>query len=210
MPINQEELASRQRAAREAAGMTQQAVVCRLGLARSAIAQLELGNRAVSGLELDGLARLYGRGIEEFLAEEFHLEESLVAIFWAEAVLADVDAVAQVVAKCIALAREIANLEDLLGIDRAALRAPGYAELLLRSKWQGIEQGSRTVVVERRRLNLGELPLGDIEDMLQSQGIRTALLDLPRDVSGLTLMEPSLSFFVVANREHHPLRIRFS
>lgn len=210
MPITLQKLAARLRTAREAAGLTQEVVARQLGLPRSSLAQVELGNRTVSGLELDALARLYGRSLEEILAEEFHPEESLVAIFRAEATFADADQVAKAVTDSIALARELANLEDLLGIDRAALRAPAYADSALHSKWQGIEQGTRAAVAERRRLNLGELPLGDIEDLLQSQGARTALLDLPQDVSGFTLMEPSLSFLVVANRRHHALRIRFS
>ncbi len=210
MPITQQELASRLRIAREAAGLTQEAAARHLGLPRSSLAQVELGNRTVSGLELEALARLYGRGIEELLAEEFHPEESLVAIFRAEAVSADADEVTEAVSDCIALARELANLENLLGIDRAAIRAPAYADAVLHSKWQGIEQGSRAAAAERRRFNLGELPLGDIEDLLQSQGIRTVLRDLPQDVSGFTLMEPSLSFLVVANRRHPLLRTRFS
>jgi Zn-dependent peptidase ImmA (M78 family)/transcriptional regulator with XRE-family HTH domain len=210
MPITPQELASRLRKARETAGLTQEAAAHHLGLARSSLAQVELGNRTISGLELEALARLYGRGIEEFLADEFHPEESLFAIFRADAAFADADEVTEAVSDCIALARELANLEDLLSIDRAALRAPAHADPALHSKWQGVEQGSRGAAAERRRLNLGERTLGDIEDLLQSQGIRTALLDLPEDVSGFTLMEPSLSFLVVANRRHHPLRIRFS
>ena len=210
MSITQQELAARLRMAREAAGLTQEAAARHLGLPRSSLAQVELGKRTVSGLELDALARLYGRSIEDFLAEEFNPEESLVAVFRAEANFADAEEVAKAVSGSIALARELANLEDLLGIDRAALRAPAYADSALHSKWQAIEHGTRAAAAERRRLNLGELPLGDIEDLLQSQGARTALLNLPQDVSGFALMEPSLGFLVVANRRHPALRTRFS
>ncbi|MES1240132.1 MAG: helix-turn-helix transcriptional regulator [Acidobacteriota bacterium] len=210
MPITSQALAARLRATREAAGLTQEAVARHLELPRSSLAQIELGNRTVTGLELDALARLYGRSLENLLAEEFHPEDSLVAIFRAEASFADSDEVAKAVSDSVALARELANLEGLLGINRAALRAPSYDDSALHSKWQGIEQGTRAAAAERRRLNLGELPLGDLEDLLQSQGARTALLDLPQDVSGFTLMEPSLSFLVVANRRHPALRARFS
>ena len=44
---------------------------------------------------------------------------------------------------------------------------------------------------------VGEAPVG-------------GMVDLPEDVSGLTLMEPRLSLFVVANRRHPILRRRFS
>jgi Zn-dependent peptidase ImmA (M78 family) len=148
--------------------------------------------------------------MEELLAEEFRPEESLLALFRAEAALADADQVTAAVSDCIALARELSNLEALLGIDRAALRAPSYGDRALHSKWQAIEQGSGAASAERRRLNLGERPLGDIQDLLQGQGIRTAILDLPQDVSGFALMEPSLGLLLVANRRHHQMRIRFS
>jgi Zn-dependent peptidase ImmA (M78 family)/transcriptional regulator with XRE-family HTH domain len=210
MPITPQVLAARLRATREAAGLTQEAVARHLELPRSSLAQIELGNRTVTGLELDALARLYARSLEELLAEEFLPGDSLVAIFRAEASFADSGEVAKAVSDSVALARELANLEDLLGIDRAALRAPSYADSTPHSKWQGIDQGTRAASAERRRLNLGELPLGDLEDLLRSQGARTALLELPQDVSGFTLMEPSLSFLVVANRQHPALRARFS
>ena len=87
------------------------------------------------------MARHYGRGVEEFFAEEFHPEESLFALFRAEAGFAEAQEVAEAVSLCIALARQLANLEDLLGIDRSSLRAPAYADPVLNSKWQGVEQG---------------------------------------------------------------------
>ena len=210
MPITKQELARRLRSAREAGGLTQEQVGERLGLSRPSVVQLESGNRAVSSLELDRLARLYGRDVAEFLAAEFDAEESLVAVFRAEAAAADGENLSDAVSVCVALAREFANLEDLLGVDSLRVGAPAYPMPALCSKWQAVEQGSRVAVTERSRLNLGALPLGNVADLLESQGVRTALLTLPADVSGLTLMEPSLSFFVVANRDHGILWRRFS
>ena len=46
--------------------------------------------------------------------------------------------------------------------------------------------------------------------MLKTQGIRTAQVNLPEDISGLTLIESEIGFLVVTNREHHILRRRFS
>ena len=210
MPITEQELAVRLRQAREAAGLTQEDAARKLGLSRSSIAQMELGNRSVSSLELDQLARLYGRSLGDFLAEEFDAEATLVAIFRADASAAEEDALVDTATHAIVLARELANLEDCLGIEQVRIRTPAYDAARPRTKWEAIQQGNRAAAAERKRLDLGDSPLGDVADLLESQGVRTALLPLPDDVSGLTLMDPRLSFFVVANQDHAVLRRRFS
>ena len=63
MPPTPEELARRLREAREAAGLRQEDVARHLELSRPSIAQIELSNRSVGGLELAQLARLYGRDV---------------------------------------------------------------------------------------------------------------------------------------------------
>ena len=60
MSTTTEQLASRIRAAREATGLTKEAVAGALGLSRPAVSQMEAGNRPVSGLELERLGRLSG------------------------------------------------------------------------------------------------------------------------------------------------------
>ncbi len=42
---------------------------------------IELRNHAVTSLEFNKFAYLYGRDVREFLADEFHKEDSLVALF---------------------------------------------------------------------------------------------------------------------------------
>lgn len=210
MPLTEQDLAIRLREAREAAGLTQEAVARKSGLSRPSIAQIELGNRSVSSLELDRLAHLYGRGVVELLAEEFDAEATLVAIFRAEAAVKDQDVLLDTVTHAIELARELAYLEDRLGIERVRLGVSAYEVPPPRNKWEAIRQGNQAAGAERKRLDLGDLPLGDVADLLETQGVRTALLPLPEDVSGLTLMDPRLSFFVVANQQHGVLRRRFS
>ncbi|HEY3491494.1 MAG TPA: XRE family transcriptional regulator, partial [Solirubrobacterales bacterium] len=209
MAITQQELACRLREARESSGLTQDDVARHLDLSRPSIAQIELGNRTVSSLELDRLSHLYGRDIRDFLASEFRPEDSVMALFRAAAGPPSQE-VLSAVRDCAALAREMANLESLLGLDRSQVGVPLYPVAMPRTKWQAIEQGSQTAADERRRLGLGSGPLGDVVDLLESQGVRTATVDLPEDVSGLTLMQPGLSLLVVANRRHSFLRRRFS
>ena len=71
MAIDQVELGKRLKQAREACGMTQEQTAQGMEMARATIAQIELGNRSVSGLELSRLSYVYARDIHEFVADEF-------------------------------------------------------------------------------------------------------------------------------------------
>ena len=114
MPINAQELGRRLRAAREACRMTQDEVAKYLGTSRSTVAQMELGNRTVSSLELDRLAHLFGRDIREFLAHSFSEDDTLAALFRAEPTVADNPEVIEKIRDRIAIGGELNNLEELL------------------------------------------------------------------------------------------------
>jgi len=79
-----------------------------------------------------------------------------------------------------------------------------------RSRYDAIKQGVAVAEQERRRLAIGEAPVGDITELLEKQGVRTALVALPDDVSGLTLVDREVGPFVVVNRNEHILRRTFS
>ena len=89
MPINQAELGRRIRAAREACGLTQEALAQQVGLTRIAVVQIEQGNRAVSSLELDRIAFVLGRDIGDFFAEQFSEQDALIALFRLDPQIAD-------------------------------------------------------------------------------------------------------------------------
>jgi Zn-dependent peptidase ImmA (M78 family) len=171
---------------------------------------MELGNRAVNSLELDRLARIYGRDIRDFLADEFREDDALVTLFRAQPEVVGQEHVAEALRECVALGREVTNLERLLGIDRDVGAVAVYPVAPPRTRWQAVQQGDRVAEHERMRLRLGDAPIADVAEALETQGVRTALVDLPEDVSGLTLSHPTVGLFVVANRRHHLLRRRFS
>jgi Zn-dependent peptidase ImmA (M78 family)/DNA-binding XRE family transcriptional regulator len=202
-------LAHRLREAREAAGLRQEDVARNLGISRPSVAQFELGNRTVTGLELSQLARLYGRDVQDFLAAEFDPSQTVLALF--RTASQDLgEGAMEAFRNGLALARELASLESLLGVDRSQIGAPAYGVDPPRTRWQAIEQGLQVAEEERRRLGLGGRPLWDAADFLEEQGVRTVMLDLPDEVSGLALMEQGLSPSIVINRQHHRLRRRFS
>lgn len=204
------ELGRRLKAARESCGLTQDEVAAELSVSRSTVAQIELGNRGVSGIELGKLAYLFGRDMREFLAAEYQDADPLGALFRSETEVSGSDVVVRKLRECVALGRELTNLERLVGIDRDVSIAATYQLAAPRSRWEAIEQGSRIAEEERRRLGLGAGPAPDLGELLETQGVRTALVKLPDDVSGLTISDERIGLFVVANEDHHVWRRRFS
>ena len=73
-----------------------------------------------------------------------------------------------------------------------------------------VQQGEVAADEERQRLGLGASPLGDLVELLEGEGVRTALLDLPDGVDGLTLAPPQMGPFLVVNRDQGHARRRFS
>lgn len=210
MPISAQELGRRLRIARESCAFTQDDVAKHLGVSRPTVAQMELGNRAVTGLELDKLGYFLGRDIREFVADTFEEEDALAALFRAEPEIANTADIAENLRSCVALGREITNIEVLLGVEREFSGAVSYEVPPPRSRWEAIQQGDRAAEQERRRMGLGWAPAPALSDLFETQGVRTGLVDLPENVSGLTISNRGAGLFVVANRIHPPLRRRFS
>ncbi|MFD1145667.1 helix-turn-helix domain-containing protein [Saccharothrix hoggarensis] len=63
-------LAERLRTTRDRLGLSQQAVAASTGIPRSAISDIERGQRRVDSLELKRLAVVYGRSVEYLLGED--------------------------------------------------------------------------------------------------------------------------------------------
>ena len=211
MAIDQKELGRRLRQAREASYMTQDDVARHLEVSRSTVAQIELGNRTVSGIELSRLAYLFGRDLRALVADEAPTsEDALVALFRHHPELSTQEDVREALRRCVALGRELTGLERVLDIDRDMAAVAAYPLPQPRTRWDAIQQGERVAQEERRRLGLGLTSLPDISELLEGQDVRTAQVSLPEDISGLTLIAPAIGFLIVANREHHVLRRRFS
>ncbi|MBK7645268.1 MAG: ImmA/IrrE family metallo-endopeptidase [Planctomycetes bacterium] len=210
MPITQEELGRRIKVAREACRLTQEEVATRVELPRPSIAQMELGNRNVTSLELDRLARLFGRDLRELLAEPFEERDAFAALFRAQQDALRSPDILDRLRECTRLGREMTSLERILGVDRGASSSASYAVENPGASWEAVRQGEAIALEERQRLGLGHGPLRNLADVLESEGIRTAIVELPPDVSGLTLNDPSYGALVVANDSEHAHRIRFS
>lgn len=190
--------------------MTQADASRRLGVSRSTLAQIETGRRAVSSLELDRFAQLYGRDIREFVADSCRDEDALAALFDRYPQVAWDQATREGLRKCLIPARETTHIEKLLGIDRHLACVSTCPMPAPQSRMEAAWQGDVAASGERRRLGLGESPLPDLTDLLESQRVRTAQSLLPEDVDGLTLVDPEAGVFVASNSRHGVLQRRFS
>ena len=206
-----EELGRRLRVAREARGLTQQAVAEELGLPRTAISQMEAGNRSVSTLELASLAELYLRPVSHFLQEGAREEDEdvLVALHRAAPGLDSDPATHDEVARCVSLCRQGVALERVLGRSPRS-GPPNYHARLPRSSWEAVTQGEQTAVEERQRLGIGNAPIADVSELIASQGIWASGVSLPNDMSGVFLRHRSIGFAILVNAFHPRGRKRFS
>ena len=207
-----EELGRRLRVAREARGLSQQAVAETLGLPRTAITQMEAGNRSVSTLELAKLAELYLRPVSYFLQEDARDEDEdvLVALHRAAPGLDSDPATHEEVARCVSLCREGVSTASVFSAGRLgpARRTTRSASRVLRGKrWR---KASRLAVEERQRLGIGNAPIADVSELIASQGIWASGVGLPNEMSGVFLRHPSIGFSILVNSSHPRGRKRFS
>jgi Zn-dependent peptidase ImmA (M78 family)/transcriptional regulator with XRE-family HTH domain len=208
--LTREQLGQRIRAAREQCGLTQEQLAEPTRLSRVAIGQIEAGMRSVSSLELERIARAVNRDIKSFFASAFVERDALSALFRSDSALTAQWQLHKALQENLTVGREMTNLERLLGIDRAQLLTASYDLPAPQSKWDAIQQGQKVASEERQRLSLGMAPLGDLCDLLESQGVRTGTVSLPSNISGLTLFDAAMGVFVFVNADHPPVRQRFS
>ena len=206
-----EELGRRLRVMREARGLSQQAVAGALGLSRTAVTQLEAGNRSVSTLELTKLSRLYLRPVADILREGARDEDEdvLIALYRVAPGLEQDPSTHEQVARCVSLCREGVRLERLLGTEPRS-GPPSYETRMPRSSGEAVAQGERTAIQERRRLGIGNAPIADISELIASEDIWASGVELPNGMSGLFLRHPSIGSAILVNSSHPRGRKRFS
>lgn len=211
MNIDQQILASRLKDARTIANLTQEQAANALGLARTALVQLEAGNRAVSTLELAQLAQLYGRPIASFfeaapLSEEI---DAQVALFRAAQVEGQDMPWQAEVSRYLGICRAGVELEHLL--ERPPhVGPPSYDLPQPRNVMDAVEQGAFVAEQERRRLAMGHNPIPDMSDLINCQNIWASGAELPDEMSGLFLQHSSIGLFILVNFSHPRARKRFS
>ena len=210
MPDTQAEIGRRLRAARDNCGLTQQEVAHSVGMPRTAVVQVEAGNRAVSSLELSRFARLYGRAIEEFVCDTPFAEDPLVALFRSAPGVAEDAVLSGELRRCADLCRQATHLEQLLGLAGRRPLPVVYSLEPPSSRWEAVAQGRYLAEQERRRLDLGASPVWEIAEIIRRQGVRVTEYEMPDNISGLFFHSRELGLVLVVNRQHARTRRLFS
>lgn len=209
MTIDQQTLATKLKEARTTAQFTQEQVAETLDLPRTAIVQIEAGNRAVSTLELAKLASLYGRPIASFFEPVSEEDDVLVALFRAANVSDKEQPWQSEVSRYLAICRAGVELEQLLD-QPPHVGPPTYDLPQPRRTMEAVDQGNYVAEQERRRLGLGHNPIHDMSDLINSQNIWASGADLPEDMSGLFLKHTTIGLCILVKYDHPRARKRFS
>ncbi len=203
------DLGHRLRSARESRGLSQQVTADAVGVSRSAITQMELGNRSVSTLELSRLAECFRLPVKYFFDKSAEDEDVLVALYRMSPGLQHVHAFSDQVGHCLSLCREGVSLKRTLGVE-GYTGPPEFDIQPPRSIGEAINQGDMVANHERRRLGIGDAPVHNMSELIVSQGIWASDAELPREISGLYLNHKSLGIAIVVNAEHSRGRKQFS
>lgn len=196
-------MARRVQQARRAADLSQLEVAQALGIPRSAVSLIESGQRAVSGVDLAKLSRLFGVSPSALLFDPD--ADRILRFFRTDAVIDKQDQ--QIVEAAIEHLRDYADIEQLAyGTQRYSL--PSYPV----QPGRAVAQGEYLAAQERRRLGLDVAPAPSIIEILEHEGVKIMLCTFPPSshVSGCYLFSHELGPCVVINGREIATRQRFT
>lgn len=201
-------IGDRIRLIRERQGISQDTMAKWLGISRSMLVLLESGETQPGLSVLDKLAYRLGCDLRTLVSGPDGIEPALVMLRADPALEGNVEAY-ESIQKCLRIGEEAANLERVLGIDRAGDRQIRYPAAAPSSKMDAVRQGERAAASERRRLGLGDAPVDNMVSLLEGEGICTSQTALSSHVSGVSILSPH-GIFVFVNSTHPVSRRRFS
>jgi Zn-dependent peptidase ImmA (M78 family)/transcriptional regulator with XRE-family HTH domain len=193
--------------AREARGMTQSEVAEHLGVARTTLVAMEQGTRVVRPEELVELASVYGRAVSELLQQRAPVPAFGVQLRSAmRRGPVDADLVGYL-DEFERLCDDYLRLEELRSAPLRPRHPPEY-DIAYTDPDQAAEDVAGS---ERRRLALGEGPLPDLRELLETQvGLRIFQMDLPSEIAGMFAFTEEHGGCIAINRKHSPERQRQS
>lgn len=199
-------IAQKLKEARESLKLTQEEVSSRIGLSRTAIAKIESGGRFVRSYELDELSKIYCENVEYFLDEDIeNIWDKFTSILFRESNISasDISNVHSAISTC----DEYLRLETSLEI-KNIVNMPKWL-LPIENKLDAVNQGIHIAQEERKRLNLGNDPIGTLEPYIENQGIRIIFRHLGEGISGFFIFDYQNSPWIFINSEDYDWRRNF-
>lgn len=210
MALDPKALGQRLQQIREAKQLTQLAAAKVLDVSRAYVAQIESGARPINTLQLEKLAKLYGREVGEFFAPTASHSREATAVFFRITAELKQKIDKKTLEPSIRLLREYTNLEKLLGLDAKFKRPVKHEGAEPTNTWEAIQMGQQIAEEERQRLQLGTRPIKDMAELLEIQGVRVLGVAMDADISGVFMGDDQIGLSILLNTEHHKVRHAFT
>ncbi|MEK6236327.1 MAG: helix-turn-helix domain-containing protein [Planctomycetales bacterium] len=197
------EIGKQLRLMRQSSRKTQAEVAKYLNLSRSTVVQMERGKRRVTAEDVERLAALYQCSPSVLLSgsqapeSDRDLLADLVQAF--PSIREDDERFAET-RRVFAIARTLTDLERRLGLDSYSLGPHAYDVGAPTIAWEAMEQGFQAAEEERRRLNLGDAPIRDLDHTLVVKRIRMTKIDLHTDVTSIFVNSQETGFLIIVNQ----------
>ena len=212
------ELSRRLRALRIESGMSQSEVGTQVGVSRSAVTQIESGNRDVTADELVRFSTTFGhspvsllsgieRGPRESVEEMDGMLDDILRALPGQGF--DLAEMRTSLDRLIELSRQLTETESALGVAVYGPQAFAFRGTSPRTHWEAAHQGYAVAEEERQRLDLGSAPLRDVPETLATLRVRISRLALPESVSCVYMHTPETGALVIVNRNSSPEERRF-
>ncbi len=200
---------------RKSNGLTQVDLAAALDVSRSTVVLMEQGKRNVRAQEIEALAAIFGCSTASFFTEvgpESHPGDEHDLLAEIGQALSDTGQAALLQGqfqRTLRIASILTDLESRLGLDAGSLGPHSYDISPPKTGWEATQQGILIAAEERRRLNLGDAPIRDVDETLATNRIRMTKTELPTNISGLFLNNRRTGFLLIVNRTIPVERRRF-
>lgn len=210
-PMNNQRLSDSLRFARESRRLSQKVVADKIGIPRSAISQIENGNRKVSTVELSKLAHLYQQSMQTLLDDGTNAEsEDAMSVLQQFVPHLEQNEDLQIqLSECLNLCREGVGLRQLLEV-KSPSGPPQYGVTESLSVKAAVLHAEEVAEHERRRIGFGYAPISDIADLIAHEGIWSTSVELPIEVSGFYMQRRDIGKVIFVNSAYSNSRKRFA
>ena len=206
--IDPRELGKRLANARKRRGLTQEQVAEHLDVSRPTVVAIEKGQRPARSREITRLAELFGRSVHHLVGRREVVTEFAPQFRVGRGCETDASSIKSAISAFQHLCEDYLTLETLRGAPLPKHYPPQYptGNLSVRAAAEEIADA------ERRRLGLGDAPIADFFQVLESElGLRVFAVPLVNSrIAGMFIFTERLGGCILVNGSHPLARQRFT